>query len=169
LDFSFCIALNYRAKFTDFRIYPNYQGTFRMGFHVLRASAFTSITPTATTTITRNAVFSLPTRPYITSNLKNSSKHSIPTCLNKSKLRSFVKKPQNHPIFSTGFGGISRNQPKISLRFVAMAAGPGSVQKSEEEWRAILSPEQFRILREKGTEYALFYISFYSLVICICC
>ncbi|XP_040959394.1 peptide methionine sulfoxide reductase B5 isoform X2 [Gossypium hirsutum] len=34
---------------------------------------------------------------------------------------------------------------------VAMAA-PGSLQKSEEEWRAILSPEQFRILRQKGTE-----------------
>lgn len=32
-------------------------------------------------------------------------------------------------------------------------AGPGSAQKSEEEWRAVLSPEQFRILRQKGTEY----------------
>ncbi|CAN1269117.1 Peptide methionine sulfoxide reductase B5 [Linum perenne] len=31
-------------------------------------------------------------------------------------------------------------------------AAPGSVQKTEEEWRAILNPEQFRILREKGTE-----------------
>lgn len=28
---------------------------------------------------------------------------------------------------------------------------PG-VQKSESEWRAVLSPEQFRILRQKGTE-----------------
>jgi len=26
------------------------------------------------------------------------------------------------------------------------------IQKTESEWRAILSPEQFRILRQKGTE-----------------
>ncbi|KAJ7879244.1 peptide methionine sulfoxide reductase msrB [Mycena olivaceomarginata] len=28
------------------------------------------------------------------------------------------------------------------------------VEKTEEEWRAILSPEQFRIIRQKGTERA---------------
>ncbi|XP_015065893.1 peptide methionine sulfoxide reductase B5-like [Solanum pennellii] len=37
-----------------------------------------------------------------------------------------------------------------NTRFRVAAAG--SVQKSEEEWRAILSPDQFRILRQKGTE-----------------
>jgi len=30
----------------------------------------------------------------------------------------------------------------------------GDKAKSEEEWRAVLSPEQFRILRQKGTERA---------------
>jgi peptide-methionine (R)-S-oxide reductase len=30
----------------------------------------------------------------------------------------------------------------------------GRVEKTEEEWKASLSPEQYRILREKGTERA---------------
>lgn len=51
------------------------------------------------------------------------------------------------------FGGFSgRGKRNFKSGIVAMA-GPGSVQKSDDEWRAVLSPEQFRILRQKGTEY----------------
>jgi SelR domain len=36
----------------------------------------------------------------------------------------------------------------------AMSSAPPTVQKSEDEWRAVLNKEQFRILRQKGTEAA---------------
>ncbi len=36
----------------------------------------------------------------------------------------------------------------------AMSSNTAPVQKSEDEWRAILSKEQFRVLRQKGTEAA---------------
>src|ERR1044072_8280778 len=42
-----------------------------------------------------------------------------------------------------------RHHRKRGFRGGAVAA---MAQKSEEEWRAVLSPEQFRILRQKGTE-----------------
>ncbi len=38
------------------------------------------------------------------------------------------------------------------------SAGGTKVQKSEEEWRTVLNPEQFRILREKGTEWVLNFL-----------
>ncbi|CAJ1961408.1 unnamed protein product [Sphenostylis stenocarpa] len=45
-------------------------------------------------------------------------------------------------------------QPKRRFRGgIVLMSAPGSLQKSEEEWRAILSPDQFRILRQKGTEF----------------
>lgn len=34
------------------------------------------------------------------------------------------------------------------------AAPPRRVQKTEEEWRELLTPDQFQVLREKGTERA---------------
>ncbi|KAH6789875.1 methionine sulfoxide reductase B 2 [Perilla frutescens var. frutescens] len=79
---------------------------------------------------------------------------------NASALARFNPNPINRQIIryisnsSSGFCGLSLNQGKKGFRsgIVAMAA-TGSVQKSEEEWRAVLSPEQFRILRQKGTEF----------------
>ena len=44
----------------------------------------------------------------------------------------------------------------LFLPAAAMASGDNSKQRSEEEWRAVLSPEQFRILRQKGTESVLY-------------
>ncbi|KAJ4873875.1 hypothetical protein Rs2_44384 [Raphanus sativus] len=55
----------------------------------------------------------------------------------------FASSPPNLSLLRRGF-----------RRITAMgSSAPGSVNKGEEEWRAILSPEQFRILRQKGTEY----------------
>ncbi|KAK7332246.1 hypothetical protein VNO80_28995 [Phaseolus coccineus] len=39
-----------------------------------------------------------------------------------------------------------------SLSISEKMAAPTPINKTEEEWKVILSPEQFRILRQKGTE-----------------
>ncbi|XP_030464942.2 peptide methionine sulfoxide reductase B5-like [Syzygium oleosum] len=52
-----------------------------------------------------------------------------------------------------GFGWSSRPRRGFRGGVVVAMAAPGPVRKSEEEWQAVLSPEQFRILRLKGTEY----------------
>ncbi|KAJ4772689.1 Peptide methionine sulfoxide reductase [Rhynchospora pubera] len=49
-----------------------------------------------------------------------------------------------------GFGWVLHHP---SRRVTVAMASSFPVKKSEEEWRAVLSPEQFRILRLKGTEY----------------
>ncbi|XP_043710504.1 peptide methionine sulfoxide reductase B2, chloroplastic-like isoform X1 [Telopea speciosissima] len=61
--------------------------------------------------------------------------------------------PKSLTSSATGFPAcFYRSRRSFRGGVVAMAA-TGSVQKSEEEWQAILSPEQFRILRQKGTEF----------------
>ncbi|XP_050211103.1 peptide methionine sulfoxide reductase B5-like [Mercurialis annua] len=64
-------------------------------------------------------------------------------------------RPVFNSISGAGVGGcLSFYRKDRSFRGGVIAmAGSGSVQKSEDEWRAVLSPEQFRILRQKGTEY----------------
>jgi hypothetical protein len=44
--------------------------------------------------------------------------------------------------------------PTPNLNARNMSNTPLKVQKSEDEWRAVLNKEQFRILRQKGTEAA---------------
>lgn len=73
----------------------------------------------------------------------------------KAQFRPLSYQPIKESDFAAGFGGLLHYQSKRGIRggVVAMTAAPGSVRKSEEEWLAILSPEQFRILRQKGTEF----------------
>jgi peptide-methionine (R)-S-oxide reductase len=47
--------------------------------------------------------------------------------------------------------GRDRPEPLYERRGVSMGE---RVEKSDEEWRRLLTPEQYRIAREKGTEYA---------------
>ncbi|CAK9145022.1 unnamed protein product [Ilex paraguariensis] len=112
-----------------------------MGFQILKFSPFVS---------PRTLVFN----PAPISRFRAQSNYSIPINTHKTNFYPPSSKPINQFKLSVGFGGLV-HQRKRNFRggvVVAMAA-PGSTQKSEEDWRAILSPEQFRILRQKGTEY----------------
>ena len=48
---------------------------------------------------------------------------------------------------------MTESKPDPGTR-AARGAAPEAVTKSEAEWRASLTPEQYKILREKGTERA---------------
>ncbi|XP_022762859.1 peptide methionine sulfoxide reductase B5-like [Durio zibethinus] len=126
-----------------------------MGLHILKATPFSCSTSkallltTTTTTTAKPATFS--------SCLSSYSKTVSNSFLRYNTRLRFPFSLSRAITFSLSSSGSGRflYQSKRRFRrsvFVAMAAS-GSVQKSEEEWRAILSPEQFRILRQKGTEY----------------
>ncbi|EES18201.1 hypothetical protein BDA96_09G138700 [Sorghum bicolor] len=57
-----------------------------------------------------------------------------------------------HAAASASRGAAGRRPPSVAA-MSSSTPPPGPVQKSEEEWQAILTPEQFNILRRKGTEY----------------
>jgi len=42
----------------------------------------------------------------------------------------------------------------LATRVSAQSSSIGKVEKTKAEWRKVLTPEQFRILREEGTEWA---------------
>ncbi|KAM2731711.1 hypothetical protein EV2_035346 [Malus domestica] len=115
-----------------------------MGLHVLTYSPLSS---------SKTIIFNSTT---ITPTLCNLLRPPNPKATSLFRTR-FTTLPPKHiasVIPAAKFAG-SLHRSKRSFRggvVVAMAA-PGSTQKSEEEWRTVLSPEQFRILRLKGTEY----------------
>ncbi|KAB1206734.1 K(+) efflux antiporter 3, chloroplastic [Morella rubra] len=117
-----------------------------MGFQIPRTFSLSS---------SKTVILNATTKPILSkSKLLSLPNAAGPASVFKTNFRIFARKPiTGVPISATGFRR-SLNGSKRSFRgdVVAMAA-PGSIQKSEEDWRAILSPEQFRILRQKGTEY----------------
>ncbi len=50
--------------------------------------------------------------------------------------------------------GLSAAAGVLATRLAAASDDVGKVVKTEAEWRKILTPQQFRILREEGTEWA---------------
>ncbi|CAL9021565.1 unnamed protein product [Prunus brigantina] len=115
-----------------------------MGLHVLKSSPLSSSSKTI--------IFNPTIAPTVTKLLHPPK--PAPTSLFRTHFRALPPRPISSVIPAIGLGW-PLFQSKRSFRggvVVAMAA-PGSVQKSEEEWRAVLSSEQFRILRQKGTEY----------------
>ncbi|KAL3730132.1 hypothetical protein ACJRO7_027176 [Eucalyptus globulus] len=117
-----------------------------MGFEAVKLSSSLSSS-------TRSILSSATTRPF--SLLAQRSLRSSPL---KTHLAFCPIRPPPPPPRAAsaaapcgGFGSPGHSRRSFRGGVVAMAA-PRSVRKSEEEWQAVLSPEQFHILRQKGTE-----------------
>ncbi|KAJ6905671.1 peptide methionine sulfoxide reductase B5-like [Populus alba x Populus x berolinensis] len=114
-----------------------------MGFNILKPPPFSS---------TKTILSSTPTIRAFSKLL--SPLPSISTSFSKTHLKFLSPKPTAHSISAiASIGSIYQTKRQFRGGGVIAMAAPGSVQKSEEEWRVVLSPEQFRILRQKGTEY----------------
>jgi len=53
-----------------------------------------------------------------------------------------------------GGGGGAASRPTTQASTQAGEGGVGHIEKSDEEWRKILTPEEYAVLRQKGTERA---------------
>ncbi|KAK3420278.1 hypothetical protein EUGRSUZ_G01088 [Eucalyptus grandis] len=118
-----------------------------MGFDALKLSSSLSSS-------TRSILSSATTSPFSLLAPRSLRSSPLKTRLAFRPIRP--PPPPSRPVAAAapcgGFGSPGRSRRSFRGGVVAMAA-PGSVRKSEEEWQAVLSPEQFRILRQKGTEY----------------
>jgi peptide-methionine (R)-S-oxide reductase len=56
-------------------------------------------------------------------------------------------------ILSVGLASCQHSGQQKSSTFKTTKTMGATINKTEEEWKKELSPEQYRILREKGTEY----------------
>ncbi|XP_030538250.1 peptide methionine sulfoxide reductase B5-like [Rhodamnia argentea] len=113
-----------------------------MGFEAVKLSSLSSSTKSILSRATA--------KPSLSNLLPLSSLAPRSSHLNRTHFAFRSIKPPPRPVAPAapcGFGPLSRS--KRSFRGGVV----GSVRKSEEEWQAVLSPEQFRILRRKGTEY----------------
>lgn len=121
----------------------NHSCSHSMGFNILRIPPLSSSKSILVLSPKSKPIFSTLFCPL----------HSYPTSLCNTHFNILSSKSITPAISATRFSGSSIRRAERGFRGgIAAFAAPRSVQKSEEEWRAILSPEQFHILRQKGTE-----------------